>query len=63
MNRDRQPDGCPEDLIPTRRSLLNRLKNWEDNESWRSFFDTYWKLIYGFATRRGLSHDEAQDVV
>lgn len=58
-----QTDDCPEDLIPTRKSLLGRLKNWEDNESWRDFFDTYWRLIYGFAIRHGLGHDEAQEVV
>jgi RNA polymerase sigma-70 factor (ECF subfamily) len=54
---------CPPDLIPTRKSLLGRLKNWEDNDSWRDFFETYWKLIYGFALRRGLTHDEAEEVV
>jgi len=43
--------------------LLGRLKDWEDNESWRDFFDTYWRLIYNFAARRGLSHEEAQEVV
>jgi RNA polymerase sigma-70 factor (ECF subfamily) len=53
----------PEDLIPTRRSLLDRLKNWEDQESWRDFFDTYWKLIYGVAVRAGLHDVEAQEVV
>jgi DNA-directed RNA polymerase specialized sigma24 family protein len=37
------------DLVPTRRSLLSRLKRWEDQESWREFFDTYWKLIYSVA--------------
>lgn len=58
-----QTDDCPEDLIPTRKSLLGRLKNWEDNGSWRDFFDTYWRLIYGFAIRHGLGHDEAQEVV
>ena len=51
------------DLIPTRRSLLNRLKDWEDQESWQDFFDTYWKLIYGVAAKSGLSDDEAQEVV
>lgn len=50
-------------MIPTRKSLLGRLKDWEDNESWRDFFRTYWKLIYGFAIHRGLSHEEAQEVV
>ena len=49
--------------IPTRRSLLSRLKNWDDNESWKLFFDTYWRLIYNTATRAGLNDAEAQDVV
>ena len=52
-----------DELIPTRRSLLVRLKDWNDHESWRVFFDTYWKLIYGWALRSGLSNAEAQDVV
>ncbi|MCB1125016.1 MAG: sigma-70 family RNA polymerase sigma factor [Verrucomicrobiae bacterium] len=54
---------CAEDLIPTRGSLLSRLKDWEDGESWRTFFDTYWRLIYHFALRNGLAHQEAQEVV
>jgi RNA polymerase sigma-70 factor (ECF subfamily) len=53
----------PEDLIPTRYSLLSRLQNWEDNESWRVFFDTYWRLIYAMALKSGLTNTEAQDVV
>ena len=51
------------DLLPTRRSLLTRLKNWDDNEGWKLFFDTYWKLIYAAAIKSGLSDAEAQDVV
>lgn len=51
------------DLLPTRRSLLTRLKHWDDHEGWRQFFDTYWKLIYGAAMKSGLSDAEAQDVV
>src|SRR5262249_428439 len=47
----------------TRKSLLDRLKNWQDNESWQEFFNTYWRLIYGFAMHRGLTHQEAEDVV
>ena len=50
-------------LIPTRQSLLSRLKNYDDNESWRDFFHTYWKLIYSVAIRSGLSETEAQEVV
>jgi RNA polymerase sigma-70 factor (ECF subfamily) len=53
----------PDDLIPTRESLLSRLKDWEDRESWQDFFDTYWKLIYGMARKGGLSDAEAQDIV
>ena len=56
-------DDCPEDLIPTRKSLLGRLKRWDDQASWRDFFDTYWKLIYNFALKHGLTHSEAEDVV
>jgi RNA polymerase sigma-70 factor (ECF subfamily) len=51
------------ELIPTRRSLLDRLKQWNDQESWKVFFDTYWKLIYGAAIKAGLNDAEAQDVV
>ncbi len=53
----------PEDLIPTRESLLSRIKNWEDRDSWQDFFDTYWKLIYGTARKAGLTDAEAQDLV
>ena len=51
------------ELIPTRQSLLSRLKHWDDQESWRLFFDTYWRLIYSAAVKAGLSDAEAQDVV
>src|SRR2546428_9693715 len=50
-------------FIPTRHSLLSRLKRWDDQESWRDFFDTYWKLIYGVAIKSGMSDVEAQEVV
>src|SRR5580700_7935799 len=49
--------------IPTRRSLLSRLKNWNDDESWKVFFETYWRLIYNTAVRAGLNDAQAQDVV
>jgi RNA polymerase sigma-70 factor (ECF subfamily) len=47
----------------TRKSLLSRLKDWDDDKSWRDFFNTYWKLIYGAALKAGLSDAEAHDVV
>jgi RNA polymerase sigma factor (sigma-70 family) len=52
-----------QEFIPTRRSLLTRLKRWDDEESWQDFFNTYWKLIYSVALRAGLSESDAQDVV
>jgi RNA polymerase sigma-70 factor (ECF subfamily) len=52
-----------DELIPTRASLLSRLKDWQDETSWKVFFDTYWKLIYNAAIKAGLSDAEAQDVV
>jgi RNA polymerase sigma factor (sigma-70 family) len=51
------------DLISTRWTLIARLKDWDDHESWREFFDSYWRLIYGVAIKSGLTHAEAQDVV
>ncbi|HEX2747795.1 MAG TPA: sigma-70 family RNA polymerase sigma factor [Verrucomicrobiales bacterium] len=51
------------DLLPTRHSLLSRLKNWDDQDSWRLFFDTYWKLIHSVARRAGLDEAEAQEAV
>lgn len=55
--------GKHEHLIPTRYSLLSRLENRDDQQSWKDFFDTYWRLIYGIATHAGLTESEAQDVV
>lgn len=52
-----------DELIPTRTTLIHRLKNWQDQSSWQDFFDTYWKLIYGVAIKGGLTKTEAQDVV
>src|SRR5437762_190955 len=47
----------------TRRSLLSRLKQSNAQESWRQFFDTYWRLIYATALNAGLTDWEAQEVV
>jgi RNA polymerase sigma factor (sigma-70 family) len=52
-----------EELIPTRTTLLMRLKDWQDHSGWQDFFDTYWNLIYGVAIKGGLTPAEAEDVV
>jgi RNA polymerase sigma-70 factor (ECF subfamily) len=50
-------------LLPTRQSLLSRLRDWQDEAGWREFFDMYWRLIYNVARKSGLADAEAQDVV
>jgi RNA polymerase sigma factor (sigma-70 family) len=50
-------------LLPTRQSLLSRLRDWQDHDGWREFFDTYWRLIYRVARQAGLDDATAQDVV
>jgi len=50
-------------FLPTRESLLVRLKSWDDQEGWRDFFSAYWRLIYTAALKAGLNDSEAQDVV
>lgn len=51
------------EFLPTRESLLERLKQWDDQESWRDFFNLYWRLLYATAVKSGLNDSEAQDVV
>lgn len=53
----------PIDPIPTRYSLLERLKDWDDQTSWRDFYDTYWRLLHNVAIKSGLTETEAQEVV
>jgi RNA polymerase sigma factor (sigma-70 family) len=56
------PAAAP-DSIPTRQSLLARMKDWSDQQSWQEFFNAYWKLIYGVAVQAGLRPNEAEEVV
>jgi RNA polymerase sigma-70 factor (ECF subfamily) len=51
------------DAPKTRRSLISRLRNLDDRDSWQKFFDTYWKLIYSVARKAGCTEQEAQEVV
>jgi RNA polymerase sigma-70 factor (ECF subfamily) len=52
-----------DEFIPTRYTLLSRLRDWDDHESWKDFFDTYWHLIYSVARKAGLTGVEAEEVV
>ena len=56
-------DDPPNQAEVTRRSLIGRLRHWEDQASWQDFFNTYWRLIYATGRKAGLSDAEAQDAV
>ena len=60
----RTPSGsrrCDE-LVPTRASLLERLRDLSDHDSWHEFFNIYWKLLCGAAIKAGLTEQEAKEV-
>jgi RNA polymerase sigma-70 factor (ECF subfamily) len=48
---------------PTRASLLLRLRNPRDAEAWRTFVDVYGPLVYGHCRRRGVEHNDAEDLM
>ena len=52
-----------DEQLPTRASLLNRLKDLGDDASWNEFYHTYRDLIFSVARRAGLSEQEADEVV
>jgi hypothetical protein len=58
----RQASGT-DDLLPTRRTLLSRLKDWEEHASWQEGFDIYWRLIHEVALKSGLTPVQAEEVV
>ncbi len=57
------PPQVEPDFLPTRQTLLSRLKDWNDQDSWKDFFDNYWKLIFTAAIKSGLNETEAQEAV
>jgi RNA polymerase sigma-70 factor (ECF subfamily) len=46
----------------TRPSLLLRLRDPADAAAWGTFVDVYGPLVYGHARRRGLRHEDGEDV-
>jgi len=69
MSEDDDDKGKDRDAIlgaayaKTRKSLIARLDNWEDQRTWDDFYQTYWRLIYSVAVKAGLRSDEAFDCV
>ncbi len=46
----------------TRFTLIQRLKDQQDEQAWNEFYQFYWDLITGWARKYGCSHTLAQDV-
>jgi RNA polymerase sigma-70 factor (ECF subfamily) len=55
-------DEPKQDSLHTRLSLLYRVKDLDDAQSWEEFFCTYERLVRGLARRRGLRDHEADEV-
>lgn len=56
-------DMLKQSFAKTRKSLIARLDNWEDQRTWDEFYQTYWRLIYSVAIKSGLRSEEAFDCV
>lgn len=56
-------DMLKQNFAKTRKSLIARLDNWEDQRTWDEFYQTYWRLIYSVALKSGLRSEEAFDCV
>ena len=48
--------------LPTRPSLLVRLRDHRDNQAWGEFVELYAPLIYAYARKRGLQDADAADL-
>ncbi|WP_018971134.1 sigma-70 family RNA polymerase sigma factor [Rubritalea marina] len=56
-------DVVKQSFAKTRKSLIAKLDNWEDQRTWDEFYQTYWRLIYSVAIKSGLRSEEAFDCV
>lgn len=59
---DTQPSSPAADPLPTSRSLLVKLRDWQDRDAWCEFVRTYDRLVRGLARKRGLSEHDAEEV-
>ena len=56
------PDRLGDDSLQTHASLLVRLRDLDDNDSWAEFYGTYERVVRGLARKRGLCDAEAEEV-
>jgi RNA polymerase sigma-70 factor (ECF subfamily) len=50
------------DSVVTRPSLLLRIRDGQDRQSWAEFVEVYAPLVYGFAHKQGLQDADAADL-
>lgn len=53
----------PTDTLPTRETLILRLRDREDQRAWEEFAEIYTPLLCGFCRKRGLAPEDLADVV
>ncbi|NQT11897.1 MAG: sigma-70 family RNA polymerase sigma factor [Planctomycetes bacterium] len=49
--------------VNTRATLLERLRDGQDQLSWEEFFRSYWPAVYALARHRGCSGETAEEIV
>jgi len=52
-----------ESFIPTRTTLLHRIKDWQDEESWQVFYAMYRKMTLRIARKSGLDNHAAEEIL
>lgn len=50
------------DSLPTRQTLLLKIRDHDDNAAWEEFVELYTPLIYRFCLSRGVSRNDVADV-
>jgi len=60
LNPDYSKRGCS--LPPGCKDLIDVLRL-DPKANWKTFFDSYWRLIYDTALKAGLTEGEAREVI
>ncbi len=50
-------------FLETRKSLIERLDNWEDTQGWNEFYRIYSQFLFRVARKAGLTEQEANEAV
>ena len=64
MATAQEPKKTPEPgFLETRKSLIERLDNWEDTQGWNEFYRIYSQFLFRVARKAGLTEQEAHEAV